>query len=208
MPLSFQRLPPAGFQERREVAEKLNGLGDATAGQIAALESRLDLLETLIVALKVAGNGAMSLRTPEAGADITGTFQAIDHYDTVDIPGVLCTLDEDAGTITFDNAGIWLILFSINISHNESNSGRETNIRLFEVTDSIAGQTEPIAIARNQPGTNYSASILVDIASSNVGDTFRCESGGGDTLTTVNWNSVSFDASYMGALGGLIEPGT
>ena len=208
MPLSFQRLPPRGFTDPREVSEKLNGLGDAVASQFASDQARLDLLETLIVLLKPAGNGAMSLRTPEAGASITGTFQAIDHYDTVDIPGVLCTLDDAAGTITFDNAGIWLVLFSFNISHNEDNAGREIDVRLFEVTDSVPGQSEPIAIARNQPGTNYSVSILVEITSDNVGDLFRFEIGGGDTLTTVTWNSVSLDASYMGALGGLIAPGT
>ena len=51
MPLSFQRLPPRGFTDPREVAEKLNGLGDATASQVAAVEARLNLLESLIVTL-------------------------------------------------------------------------------------------------------------------------------------------------------------
>lgn len=46
-------------------------------------------------------------------------------------------------------------------------------------------------------------SVGVDIPIADIGDTFRFEIGGGDTVTTVNYSVISVQAFYHGRLGAL-----
>jgi len=206
MPLEFLRFAPTGPRDPRETAQKCNNLGEAAARQIAAIEARLDLLEALIVEVRVAAQGSMFLVTPEAGSDITGAFQTIDHFDTIGMTPVGCSVNTSTGEFSIDIAGSWLLLIRINLTHNESNSGRETFIRLFNVTTASAASSNPIPIGRNTPGTSDTPVLARQFPASEIGDTFRLEIGGGDTLSSVTWEASNVVLSYQGELGALSDP--
>lgn len=202
--LEYQRLVVTGERHQRDVSQKCNQIGDAVGLELDALKARVNTLETAIVELRVAAQGSMYLATPEAGSDITGAFQIIDHYDTIGMTARGCTLNTSTGEFTLGVVGSWLMLIRVNLTHNESNSGRETFIRLFNVSESTASASAPIAIGRNTPGTSDTPVLAFDFVASQIGDTYRVEIGGGDTLTTVTWEAANVVLSYQGELGSLV----
>lgn len=215
MPLEFRRLNQTGENHQRDVSLKCNQLGDEAGAQLDALAARvaqneadIALLQTLIVQLRVAAEGSMFLDTPQTtdDADITGTFQTIDQYDTIGMTPRGCTVNTTTGEFTLDVDGSWMILIRINLTHDESNSGRETFLRLFNVTDTTSSDPAPIAIGRNTPGTSDTPVLAFDLLVADESDTFRVEIGGGDTLATVRWQSVNLVLSYQGPLGALLNP--
>ena len=169
---------------------------------------RLDLLEALIVQLQVAGHGGMLMNDgPQADADFDINFQPIDQMNVINVEERGVDLTVDTGEFSVTIGGIWKILLYVNISHNSiSNASRTIFIRTFNVTDNDPGPVFPIGIGRNDEDTNTVVSIMVDIAQDDIGDTYRFDIGGGDTLTTVVWNQVSVGFTYQGRLGSLTLP--
>lgn len=206
MPLPNRRFAPTGPRDPRETATLCNQISEAAGIQIDALAERVTLLEQIIVETRVAFQGAMSRETDDPGPDITGTYQTIDDFSAETITAQGCTLTIATGEFSFDRIGAWELVLSFNISHDESNAGRETNIRLFNVTEATAANPAPIAIGRNQPGTNFYGSLAFTLATGDIGDTYRIEIGGGDTLATVVWNSKQIVLRYLDAVGSLVDP--
>lgn len=93
---------------------------------------------------------------------------------TVDIPNSSLSIEAQATYI----AVIYFIM-----SHDESQQGRRTNIRIFNETEQAAVGTVPIAIARNQPGTNFTILPAFPVTPSGEGDVLSIELGGGDSVT-------------------------
>ena len=88
--------------------------------------------------------------------------------------------------IRFNTEGVFSIGVTFAISHNESNASRTINVRIFNSTLGTGADASEIGIARNQPITNYSATLLVDIDTAILGDLFQIQIGGTtDTLLNV-----------------------
>ena len=166
------------------------GIGIAGLGNEFQMYNCNEVLFTEACSTPIVGVGEMELTAPSAGADIGLAYQPVDQFDSVSIPGQGITLATD-GTFTFQQNGIWDIRLQLNISHNESNASRETNIRLYDVTGAAEIGSAAIPIARNQPGTATSISLRANIPSSGLGNTYRFEIGGGDTLSAVLWNVLN-----------------
>ena len=121
----------------------------------------------------------------------------LDGYSNEDITPRGITTDLAAGTMTFHYEGVYQIAFAINLSHNESNQGRTTNVRFYNVTD---GQPEgaaiEIGIGRNQPATNFFITFLVPVTAAMKNKAFRLEMGGGSSITGIG-GDFSYDANMI-----------
>ncbi len=214
MPLDWlNRFTPTGFRYPREVAERCNSLGDAVAASVASIESRLDLLETIILDLVPAAYGGMTLASPPvAGSIPTVGFAAITQYDTVDITGRGCTFNATNGTVSINTnvTGVWQFSFEFALSHDESNQGRDFEFRFFNVTDGTQeGNAIYIPVGRNQPGTTWGITFLANILSADAGKEFRGELGNASAaISLVEFEALSFDAHFTDRLGDLIDPFT
>lgn len=131
--------------------------------------------------------GSMELVTPIAGADIGAGWVDVpfDAIETPGVGGVEFDLAQNAFRVT--DPGDYQINLYANLSHNETNNSRETNVRLWDLTGGVEIGSVPIPIARNQPGSAINVNLLKPIAV--AGDWIRWEIGGGDALTSVFWNS-------------------
>lgn len=133
------------------------------------------------------GFGTMSLSGTVAGANIGATWDPLNQYNTVPFTPLGMTLDQATGQFTFTSEGVWELTFQISLAHNESNASRRTGVRLFDVTNSAAGNDAVIGIGRNTDATNFGATFWVDIDDVQVGNSYRFEIGGTDTLSSVEY---------------------
>ena len=203
MPLQFLRLVPAGEQHQRNVSQKCNQLGEATAAQIASIEGRLDLLETLIVELRVAAQGAMTLATPVAGPDITAAYQPITFFDFIPYQrGV--TVNTTTGEFTFNADGDWAIWYRLNIAVASSGTRRTLSVRSFNVTTATAGPANNLFIGSNASDVSDTIMSPLAVGPVEVGQTFRLEIGNAsNNITGVTWNSSNLLILFVGELGSL-----
>lgn len=134
-----------------------------------------------VIALSPWGFGEMTLTSPNAGFPDLGAGWTPVTYSTSGFDQNT-TLNPAQGTVSFDREGTWELQFSFSIDHVQENSGRITNMRAFNVTESIGGSSTPIGIGRNVEVTNGTATVWLVVATDDVGDLFRVELGGGDTV--------------------------
>ena len=132
---------------------------------------------------------------PVGFASIGASYTPIDNYDSEIAPRGITT-DLVTGTMAFNIYGVFQITVGLNLSHDESNQGRTTNVRFWNVTDGISGGLIEVGIARNQPATNFTAVFQTEIVAGDTGKAFRLELGGGDSVTILS-GSVDFDATMV-----------
>ena len=168
------------------------------------------LLRMTEVSEWVAGNFTPAARSsmlidPIGFSSIGAGYTPIDNYDSEIAPrGV--TTDLVAGTIAFNIYGVFQITVGLNLSHNESNQGRTTNIRFWNVTDGVSGGIVEVGIARNQPATNFTTVYQVDVTSNEIGKAFRLEIGGGSSITSLD-GTIDFDTSMVSEWRGFESEG-
>ncbi len=131
--------------------------------------------------------------------------------DLPDIGAGFITMEADAGALATprevvqDVAGnglrfslLSVLSVSINISllHNELSQSRTVQVRLFNVDKGSGTTSATIGIARNQPATNISISLLLEIPTANLGDLFVVQVGNAtpNDLASVIEQSFGFTA--------------
>ncbi len=153
-----------------------------------SLAARVVLLEKLIVQLVPSGYGGAVQAADIPGFDIpTGTYVTL-PFDTL-APSVERGVSFDllANTFTFTSKGVWALLVNVNVQgHNSANSGRNFNLRMFNLTDSTAGAGVVVGVARNQEDTYVSSPVLIEVSQADIddGDVFRIEVGNADAAIT------------------------
>lgn len=146
------------------------------------------------------GIGGMNLATPSAAlVSIGAGWTPWTAFDTIDITPVGCTLDvtTNPGQFSFQYRGTWNSAIIINFTQTESNAGRTTFVRLFNLTANAELARVPIPIARNQPGTYFFAAYPVLINTGNSGDVLRYEIGGGDSVDILTVESSAIDLQQL-----------
>lgn len=152
-----------------------------------------------------AAYGGLRLSTATAGDNIEATWDTVDQFDQL----IFSTPKEIVQSLTnnslaFSLPGVYNLSITLSISHNEDTGGRETGLRLYNITDSVAGPTTIIPIGRNQPGTLIGISTPFEILAADVGKEYVVQVGGFDSLTSVIYNSASYSANGIGNL--LVPP--
>jgi hypothetical protein len=154
--------------------------------------SLLDVLKTGSVAASYVSLKASS----HAGSNITG-YQNVE-YDAINTTGKGITVNLTNNSIAFDNPGTYILTLYASLTHNESTSARTVNVRIVNATQFFPGQVLSVGVAKNQTQTNINITILFDLGEANVGDEIVFQVGGGDTLSSVNWDSTSLIAYNVG----------
>ena len=103
--------------------------------------------------------------------------------------------------LIFEQAGVWSITSTFTIGHDSANDGRTFNVEIYNSTDAVSSNGTTVGVGRNVEYTNYSASMLVDVPESAVGDLFQIRIGGtADTFITVTQVSYTFNANKIGGI--------
>jgi len=110
-------------------------------------------------------------------------------------------------TFTFTAAGIWTIFFNMSLQgFNSLNSGRNFTARLYNVSQSVAGDGVIIGVGRNMQDIFVSTGFLVQISQSNVvnADEIRLETGNASAdITGGTIINAMTQVTYSSELGAL-----
>lgn len=150
--------------------------------------------------------GLRQVATTSGIYSLDDTFQKYTDFDTSAFTAPRgTTVDVANSRIAVDLQGIYIFSISLTFSHDESNQGRTTYIRLYNETDEIAGPVNPIGIGRNTPNTNFSSIVPVEVGVAQDGDFWSIEFGGGDSVTGT-FDSVDWALWSIGPVQEQISP--
>ena len=128
---------------------------------------------------------------------VNGGWTPILNYDTR-IPnsvGIVESLIN--GTLSVTEPGVYMVHMAIDLSFTPNNAGRQTFIRVFNVTDNLSTTQVRVDIGRDAEGAQYTAAILTSV--SVPFKAFRLEIGNGDTLTNVSRLGVTYGIHRVSA---------
>jgi hypothetical protein len=184
----------AGTYTAYEVVQHEGGTWMALATTTA--EPGSNIAEWLPIGI-VPGRGGM-VKTPDtAGTDIGAGWQTL-TYNALTIGTYGVTLTPASGTFNTTWPGLWELRVLFSMSHDEQNTGRSTNIRLWNVTDGAqVGASVYVPIGRNQPGTLVPGFLNLDVAAADLGDDIRVEIGGGDTIAGITWHTSRLELTQL-----------
>ncbi len=178
-----------------------------TVRQFRELQTALADLENRIVNELVLGwivptfvfsaHGMMLNASPVLGPDIGTGWQRVTAFDTV--RGVRSIgFDTGADTWTYEHSGVYLVTIGLTLTHGESNQGRSFDIRLNNGVD-VPGDGVPVPIARNQPGTSVTITMLETVPADDPNRTWFIEVGNGDAVTGVFWDAITLSVVNVGS---------
>ena len=172
----------------------------ANAAAIALNASNIEwmynlLLDVLVVAVK----GAVGMASPTAFPALGGGWQAINLFDEERLTSAGVTFNLAADTFSFEQECEVLLSVGASFTHNETNGGRTTYVRLWNVTDGVEAGRLVVGIGRNVAATNFSSVLAAKVQAANVNDSYRLEIGGGDAVSAVTFQSFAMQITAAGA---------
>ena len=112
-----------------------------------------------------------------------------------------------AGTLTPLFETVAQLIITIDLTFDESQSGRVFHVRLFNVTDNVATEYSiRVPVGRNTTGALVTVPAL--IPSKGIGKAFALEIGGGDTFTNCFTSDVQFSLISMVGVSEVAPIGT
>lgn len=130
----------------------------------------------------------------EALADIDATPQVIPaNAGAVPLPQrVVQDLVNDG--IIFNEDGVWNLTFSTTLIFLGVNNPRSYGVEFYNATKDLVIATPLVPVGRNTEGSTPSASLLLDVAKTAIGDLFQVRLvSTTDTFTNVSLNFFSFN---------------
>jgi hypothetical protein len=104
--------------------------------------------------------------------------------------------------ILVERSGVWRIDIIISLSHNEDIAGRTIEVQLYNDTDAVEIDVILVPIARNQPRTFISLTLMVEIPESAENDLLQIRIGNGSTVTSVVLQAYQFSVNYISEFQG------
>jgi hypothetical protein len=160
--------------------------------RVAATEDGLeyfDLKTAILAVFNFAAYGGLSLSAPASGASVGVAWSTVE-FDSLSVAtprGISANVGNN--TLNVENDGVYRMTISLSFTHNEVNAGREFQVRLFDVTDSVAvGNPFRGYTGRNSPGSNFNVSSLAEITDANKGHDYRVEISSADSYTIDEWD--------------------
>lgn len=175
----------------------------------AFLDSKIDALQQWVAANFVVALYA-SMDDPDTGIGSIGAdWETITTYESNAVPPRGIATDLAAGTMVFTFPGIYELGIYLNMQgHNSSNSGRTSQMRLFNLDDNMPGDGLAYGIGRNQEDTLVSANALFEIDETEINKRYALQIGGGDSVTSIDKMVVGFEAQNVGEWRGTVTPVT
>jgi hypothetical protein len=189
-----QSLPPVkGFRRDQE-------------RQDAALQ---ELEEGVLRTFSEVGYGGVSQNAVVALPDINAIPQVIPADTESVFSPVHVTQDIANDGIKFERAGVWLFSVTFSLAHDGVNAGRRMLVDTYATEEAtVLGQTL-ISVGRNQEGTNFSTTALVQIPPAAVGEVIVVRlSSPADTFATVTLTDYTFDVVLVDNAIELVPPVT
>jgi hypothetical protein len=113
-------------------------------------------------------------------------WSAFTGWDSSPFTSKDITLSLSNGTAAFDQAGVFLFSFMVDLDHDSNVSLRNTQFRLYDVTGTAQkGNAITRQVLENVTGTNVTLDFLAEVTTSEIGNTFRIEAGNGSTIASV-----------------------
>lgn len=212
-PPAPEALSPYVARELRAVADALqilesNMLALSVHTDVAHLPERLSggelaRLNNALVAGDVAGYSpwerlsaksigqmqldAASLAFPDLGAG----WQTLNVFDALPFPARGMVMVTATGRFVLVNPGVYLIAMVLAFDHNELNAGRSTQVRFYNVTKGVGDTGLTIPTGRNTDASASSATLLVAVPSTEIGDAFELQIGAGSAYSLVSFTTAS-----------------
>jgi hypothetical protein len=143
------------------------------------------------------GIAGMSVSTPVATADWGLAYIPLDQFDNVDVDGPGVDLDVATGRWVHTIPGFWDIRLQLFFSHNSSNQGRTTFLRVWDTIGGAEVGAVPFGIARNQEDSSISITLRAGIDDTVLNNPFRFEVGGGSDITTVTIENMAMALTWV-----------
>ena len=160
----------------------------AQATADAAMAAAIAAQATADAAVK-AMYGQVRDNTPQAQT-INAGWTPLLNYDTALPSPVGVTQNLAAGTLELLGPGVYSLNATFDITFTSSNAGRNTHMRLFNVTDGVAVIDFQVPIGRDVDGATAAVTGLFDAPTGNK--VCRLEVGGGDALSNVSRRGCAF----------------
>ena len=89
--------------------------------------------------------------------------------------------------------GVYSLALTMSLTHNETPQGRESEIRIWNVTGSASVGSIRYPTGRNSPGSFASTTLILNITEAMLTNQYRIELGGGDTYSSVVVDTLRLD---------------
>ena len=168
---------------------------EAMAAAIAA-QAAADAAQATANAAVRAMYGQIKDNTSRAQT-ISAGWTPLLNYDTQVAAPIGVTQNAANGTLALTGPGVYVLNYGIDITYTSNNAGRNTNLRLFNVTDNAVMADVTVGIGRDTDAGSVSGALLFTAAVGNK--VCRLEVGGGDALTGVTRKGCSFGVHRISA---------
>jgi hypothetical protein len=169
------------------------------------LKANFNALRTGVSSLYVgAGFGGLRLNTPTSLGTVDATWTTLVADTALPDDPFRVVVDLTDNSLTAESEGTYSVSLTVVLSHDEAQTGRTTNVRVYNLTDAIPVTIVPVAVGRNTPGTNFAAASLFTVDSSNVNKELVIQIGGGDILNTVTLEAYIFNIYSVGPFEGIL----
>lgn len=194
-----------GDTDARAYADAQDAAHVAHADPHTQYVERQEAVDTFVLA---AYGGVQAVLPIDGGPTSIGAAWTPLTFDMVVQPAIpkYFTVDAANGTLQAHFNGMYAVAITVAFEHNSSNSGRTTNIRVYNVTQGIGGAGVVVGTGRNAEATSFSGTILYQVVNDN--DVFRIEIGNGDSYTAIDWNAVAFQMWSVGPFTGTLGSDT
>ena len=100
------------------------------------------------------------------------------------------------GTLSLQNLGVYQLMIDITLTFDESNTGRSTNLRMFDVGSGLPfGVENSLFVGRNAAGLTSSFVYLFEAIT--VGRVFCLQIGGGDAFPNTRIEKIVFGVATV-----------
>lgn len=127
------------------------------------------LIPLILQLFTAAGYGGVKQSVPVALPDITATPQIMPADEGVLAVPFQVIQDFANDGIRYAFRGHFAISANFSLLHNESNGSRSMQWQIYNATDDEVLSSTNIAVGRNQEGTNFSGTTLIEIQQVSVG---------------------------------------
>jgi hypothetical protein len=178
------------------------------ADQLTQIQSRLDFV---VANYTFGGHGSLQINAPVAVPDLLpGVWVRLKPWQVKGSELYVKTSVPD-GTHDILVAGVWQIIFTLQMQHNELNQGRNARLRMVNAVTNVpvSANVVMINIPRDTPESRFVGVVLFDITDQNGVDPLALEISAdvGDTITGVSYVQGNWSLANIGPWRGTLPGG-
>lgn len=145
--------------------------------------------------LSLLGYGGLGNFSLTAISDIDNTPQVLPALFGAIAAPVDLVQDVANDALIFEKAGVWQVTVSFSVEFVSVNLGRKFQTEVYNQQDDAVFVSSTTSVGRNQEGSSVSATLLLDLLPSDVGERIQMRVvSSTDTFTSVNLNSFAYSA--------------